>query len=69
MNVPLGDGVGDACQGDSDGDGTPNDQDASPLNKRINSTDLVQNFNLSEEIKFRYRVGNNARTPNWERQV
>ena len=67
--VPLGDGVGDACQGDSDGDGTPNDQDASPLNKWISSTDLVQNFNLSQEIKFRYRVDDFARTPKWDRQV
>ena len=69
INGVIGDGIGDACQGDSDGDGTSDHQDARPLDRRVKSTEINQNFNLSQEIQFRYRPENHFRTPNWERQV
>jgi syndecan 4 len=63
-----GNGLGDACEGDADGDGTPDDQDAFPLDKKIKSSAITMNFNLSQAVKFQYRNELHERTPNWERQ-
>jgi hypothetical protein len=63
-----GDGIGDACQGDRDGDGIADHEDARPLDRSIASTKITQNFDLSQEVKFRYRPENQFRTPLWDRQ-
>ena len=40
MYFLTGDGRGDPCQDDYDGDGTPDDQDVCPLNSLIHRTDF-----------------------------
>ena len=57
-----GDGVGDACQGDRDGDGIPDDQDASPLSKRIKTTEITENFLHCQTVRFWDRQ---KRHPKW----
>ena len=38
--ISVGDGTGDACEGDEDGDGTRDDVDPCPLNGKITTTDF-----------------------------
>jgi hypothetical protein len=69
IRIFKGDTVGDVCQGDRDGDGTPDDQDAYPLNKEVTSTKMFVNFNQSQEVQFAYE-DESSKTykkffPNW----
>lgn len=40
MDFPSGDGVGNACEDDTDGDGVPDVMDVCPMNADIQKTDF-----------------------------
>ena len=44
LHMPLGNGVGDECEGDMDGDGTSDEVDVCPMNAKIQQTDFSRGF-------------------------
>ena len=59
--------VGDACAGDSDGDGVPDDEDACPLNKLITRNKLNLNFHFTEEVHLGTRDSHDKHFLYWEK--